>query len=76
MKCKKIVASFLLIAMLVAPLSAYADTVYSDEEVLARGRLYYSYLEQVFGNIVKENEGASEVTLTGAVGFYRLFTAK
>lgn len=69
MKCKKIVASFLLIAMLVAPLSAYADTVYSDEEVLARGKLYYSYLEQVFGNIVKENEGASEVTLTGAVGF-------
>ena len=48
MKCKKIIASFLLIAMLVAPLSAYADTVYSDEEVLARGKLYYSYLEQVF----------------------------
>lgn len=72
MKCKKIMASFLLIVMLVTPLSAYADTAayaYSDEEVLERGRLYYSYLEQVFGNIVKENEGASEVTLTGAIGF-------
>ena len=51
---KKIVASFLLLIMLIMPMQVFADApVYTNEEVLARGRLYYSYLEHFFDNIVE-----------------------
>lgn len=48
--------------------SSIAHYTYSDEEVLVRGSLYYSYLNQFFNNIVLENPNSSEITLTGAIG--------
>lgn len=48
--------------------SSGSHYTYSDEEVLVRGSLYYSYLNQFFNNIVLENPNSSEITLTGAVG--------
>lgn len=69
---KKFLAFILFLALLLVPLHAFADSssyAYSDSDVLARGKLYYSYLEHFFENVVQENGNASEVTLTGAIGF-------
>lgn len=71
MSRKKFLVFFLALSLLLVPLHAYAaDTAYvSDSDVLARGKFYYSYLNQFWGNIVRENGNAVDVTLTGAVGF-------
>lgn len=73
---KKIIASFFTLLVLFFPLAAFAEaptqgTVsshsYTDADVLLRGRLYYSYLDQFFNNIVNDYPDATEVTLTGAI---------
>lgn len=69
MSIKRFAVSLSLLFLLIAPLQALAETPYSEADVLLRGRLYYSYLNQFFGNIVSEYSDSSEVTLTGAVGF-------
>ena len=78
MTLKKILASFLILAMFVSPLTVFAETptpentpsyTYTDADVLVRGKLYYSYLNQFFNNLTKEYPNATEVTLTGAIGF-------
>lgn len=78
MSYKRVLASLLFLLMLLVPMQAFAETpeqtasvayTYSNEEVLARGRLYYSYLSQVFSNTVQDYSDAVEITLTGAIGF-------
>lgn len=70
MKRRKFLISLLLAVLLMFPLHAFAeDPAYTDAEVLARGQLYYSSLNQFFINITNENSNAFEVTLTGAIGF-------
>ena len=72
MKRRKFLVSLLLFALLALPLHALAEEpayVFTDAEVLARGQLYYSSLNQFFSNVVNDNGNAAEVTLTGAIGF-------
>ena len=54
------------------PLHVFAEEptyAFTDAEVLARGQLYYSSLNQFFSNVANDNGNAAEVTLTGAIGF-------
>lgn len=78
MSLKKSLVLILTIVLLLFPMQAFAEEptqgstpsyAYSDSDVLIRGKLYYSYLSQFFANIVNEYPTATEVTLTGAVGF-------
>lgn len=78
MKLKRLFISFLILAVFLVPFQAFAEDPalvsaapypYTDEDVLIRGKLYYSYLNQFFNNIVQSYQNAAEVTLTGAIGF-------
>lgn len=75
---KKVLASLLTIAILFVPLQVFAEEpastsiatyAYTDEDVLARGRFYYPYLNQLLGDICNDFKTASELALTGAIGF-------
>ena len=71
MKRRKFLVS-LLLALLMLPLHVFAEEptyAFTDAEVLARGQLYYSSLNQFFSNVANDNGNAAEVTLTGAIGF-------
>ena len=72
MKRRKFLVS-LLLALLMLPLHVFAEEptyAFTDAEVLARGQLYYSSLNQFFSNVANDNGNAAEVTLTGAIGYY------
>ena len=71
MKRRKFLVS-LLLALLMLPLHVFAEEptyAFTDAEVLARGQLYDSSLNQFFSNVANDNGNAAEVTLTGAIGF-------
>lgn len=76
MKRRKFLVS-LLLALLMLPLHVFAEEptyAFTDAEVLARGQLYYSSLNQFFSNVANDNGNAAEVTLTGAIGFVTQIT--
>ena len=65
MKRRKFLVS-LLLALLMLPLHVFAEEptyAFTDAEVLARGQLYYSSLNQFFSNVANDNGNAAEVTL-------------